>query len=476
MCLLCSRDKVQLTQLLNDVARRFLTIFVAVIPNQIYTRIVAFFLRPDQDSKICRYWNWYHHWVGRIALLFGNVNIIVGIQIGDAGSGWKAGYGFLLGTVLIATIVLEILSRIKRSEHTDVRPASAMELALSLEKLTNEKLLSLHGSLGLETRTTHTCSVLDNKWLLKTMILKNDLKGRLLCYKQDWTGGFRAGFRILPPIISFGEQLDRNTETRFGSQTVSSMDWMGVRVDCNVAVLTGYLRSLLHYQQIYSKHLCKDVAAVDINMGCPKSFSISGGMGAALLTKLALIHDVSLQGNRLAGKIPEVIGLMQALAVLEHGLFAIFILDARNMDGMAWTAISAFSMGSFLNKARKLSHDLDKEATKKAQEEASEHVRCLEEDLGKLRYKFFVDGEWRHDEHQPFVSGNYGVVNSVFLKLGSLMGRSSMDVDNDPFFHFLEANYLTKAFVIQVGLVDKNKAVCDLWLVLIFVAIGLLIF
>ncbi|KAF5958386.1 hypothetical protein HYC85_005611 [Camellia sinensis] len=42
-------------------------------------------------------------------------------------------------------------------------------------------------------------------------------------------------------------------------------------------------------------------------------------------------------------------------------------------------------------------------ATKKAQEEASEH------------YKFFVDGEWRHDEHQPFVSGNYGVVNSVFL-------------------------------------------------------------
>lgn len=35
-----------------------------------------------------------------------------------------------------------------------------------------------------------------------------------------------------------------------------------------------------------------DVAAVDINMGCPKSFSISGGMGAALLTKPELIHDV----------------------------------------------------------------------------------------------------------------------------------------------------------------------------------------
>ncbi|RVX23229.1 tRNA-dihydrouridine(20) synthase [NAD(P)+]-like [Vitis vinifera] len=38
--------------------------------------------------------------------------------------------------------------------------------------------------------------------------------------------------------------------------------------------------------------VCKDVAAVDINMGCPKSFSISGGMGAALLTRPELIHDI----------------------------------------------------------------------------------------------------------------------------------------------------------------------------------------
>ncbi|CAI0547348.1 unnamed protein product [Linum tenue] len=53
--------------------------------------------------------------------------------------------------------------------------------------------------------------------------IKNDLNGRLLCYKQDWTGGLRAGIRILAPttyiffasaipVISFGEQLERNTE------------------------------------------------------------------------------------------------------------------------------------------------------------------------------------------------------------------------------------------------------------------------
>ncbi|KAL6223367.1 hypothetical protein ACLB2K_006754 [Fragaria x ananassa] len=53
--------------------------------------------------------------------------------------------------------------------------------------------------------------------------IKNDLTGRLMCYKQDWTGGFRAGYRILAPttyiffasaipVISFGEQLERSTD------------------------------------------------------------------------------------------------------------------------------------------------------------------------------------------------------------------------------------------------------------------------
>lgn len=32
-----------------------------------------------------------------------------------------------------------------------------------------------------------------------------------------------------------------------------------------------------------AKHVYQDVAAIDINMGCPKKFSVSGGMGSALL-------------------------------------------------------------------------------------------------------------------------------------------------------------------------------------------------
>lgn len=53
--------------------------------------------------------------------------------------------------------------------------------------------------------------------------IKNDIHNRLQCYKQDWSGGFKAGYRILAPttyiffasaipVISFGEQLERSTE------------------------------------------------------------------------------------------------------------------------------------------------------------------------------------------------------------------------------------------------------------------------
>lgn len=70
--------------------------------------------------------------------------------------------------------------------------------------------------------------------------IKNDLKGRLLCYKQDWTGGIRAGIRILAPttyiffasaipVISFGEQLERNTGgTLTAVQTLASTALCGI--------------------------------------------------------------------------------------------------------------------------------------------------------------------------------------------------------------------------------------------------------
>ncbi|KAF8011686.1 hypothetical protein BT93_J2079 [Corymbia citriodora subsp. variegata] len=53
--------------------------------------------------------------------------------------------------------------------------------------------------------------------------IREDLRGRALCYKQDWTNGLRSGISILAPtayiffasalpVIAFGEQLSRETE------------------------------------------------------------------------------------------------------------------------------------------------------------------------------------------------------------------------------------------------------------------------
>ncbi|XP_027931183.1 boron transporter 1-like [Vigna unguiculata] len=70
--------------------------------------------------------------------------------------------------------------------------------------------------------------------------IKNDLQGRLMCYKQDWIGGLRAGFRILAPttyiffasaipVISFGEQLERDTDGVLTAvQTLASTALCGI--------------------------------------------------------------------------------------------------------------------------------------------------------------------------------------------------------------------------------------------------------
>ncbi|TKY52229.1 Sucrose nonfermenting 4 protein [Spatholobus suberectus] len=64
---------------------------------------------------------------------------------------------------------------------------------------------------------------------------------------------------------------------------------------------------------------------------------------------------------------------------------------------------------------------------------------------GYHQYKFNVDGEWRHDEHQPLVRGDYGIVNTIYLVRepdilppilnAETPGRSHMEVDNDVFGH-----------------------------------------
>uniref|UniRef100_A0A803QMQ9 Cytochrome b561 and DOMON domain-containing protein n=1 Tax=Cannabis sativa TaxID=3483 RepID=A0A803QMQ9_CANSA len=116
-------------QLYNKIGAHFPThrgigIFILVLS---ILQILAFFLRPNKEAKIRRYWNWYHHSMGRLALLFGALNIVLGMQIGGAGNDWKIGYGFVLGIVLLSVIVLETLKWIKKSEEKKMASTFQMD-------------------------------------------------------------------------------------------------------------------------------------------------------------------------------------------------------------------------------------------------------------------------------------------------------------------------------------------------------------
>ncbi|KAK8570380.1 hypothetical protein V6N13_003063 [Hibiscus sabdariffa] len=109
---------LQLYQSMNaDIpAHRGIGIFVLVLS---ILQVLAFFLRPNKDSKYRRYWNWYHHWFGQMTLFFGSLNIVLGIQYANAGDEWKIGYGFLLAITLLVVIVLETLSCLRRRRRDD---------------------------------------------------------------------------------------------------------------------------------------------------------------------------------------------------------------------------------------------------------------------------------------------------------------------------------------------------------------------
>ncbi|KAK7258504.1 hypothetical protein RIF29_24083 [Crotalaria pallida] len=105
-------------------AHRGIGIFVLVLS---ILQILAFFLRPNKDSKFRKMWNLYHSWFGRMALMFAAMNIVLGMQAAGAGNDWKISYGFLVGFIIVAVIVLEVLAYLKRSEKRSLPPSFHMD-------------------------------------------------------------------------------------------------------------------------------------------------------------------------------------------------------------------------------------------------------------------------------------------------------------------------------------------------------------
>ncbi|XP_052622003.1 cytochrome b561 and DOMON domain-containing protein At3g07570-like [Lactuca sativa] len=71
-------------------------------------QVIAILIRPSKDSKVRKYWNWYHHNVGRLLILFAIFNVFYGIYLAHAGSEWNVTYGVFLGIIVTIALSLEL--------------------------------------------------------------------------------------------------------------------------------------------------------------------------------------------------------------------------------------------------------------------------------------------------------------------------------------------------------------------------------
>ncbi|XP_073002963.1 cytochrome b561 and DOMON domain-containing protein At3g07570-like [Typha latifolia] len=71
-------------------------------------QVLAFLARPDKTSKVRKYWNWYHHYIGRTAIACAIANIFFGLAIASEEKSWSVGYGVFLAVWVIASVILEV--------------------------------------------------------------------------------------------------------------------------------------------------------------------------------------------------------------------------------------------------------------------------------------------------------------------------------------------------------------------------------
>lgn len=193
--------------------------------------------------------------------------------------------------------------------------------------------------------------------------IKNDIKGRLMCYKQDWTSGFKAGFRILAPttyiffasaipVISFGEQLDRSTDGVLTAvQTLASTALCGIIhsiIGGQPLLILGVAEpTVIMYTFMFN--FAKDRA----DLGRELFLAWSGWVcvwTAALLFLLAVLGACSIinRFTRLAG---ELFGLLIAMLFMQEAIRGIIeefrIPERENASLMEYIPSWRFANGMF---------------------------------------------------------------------------------------------------------------------------------
>ncbi|KAL6650965.1 hypothetical protein ACP70R_009890 [Stipagrostis hirtigluma subsp. patula] len=71
-------------------------------------QVMAVLARPDKTSKVRRFWNWYHHNVGRVAILLAIGNVFLGLSIAQEVSPYIVSYGVFAAVWVVAVAAFEV--------------------------------------------------------------------------------------------------------------------------------------------------------------------------------------------------------------------------------------------------------------------------------------------------------------------------------------------------------------------------------
>lgn len=88
-------------QIIYYISQSFLFLFL-------FLQVMAFLARPNKESKVRKYWNWYHYIVGRVLIFLAAVNVFYGIHLGNGGTAWNAGYAVVLVVLVVVSVLLQL--------------------------------------------------------------------------------------------------------------------------------------------------------------------------------------------------------------------------------------------------------------------------------------------------------------------------------------------------------------------------------
>ncbi|KAL8137165.1 hypothetical protein V2J09_003166 [Rumex salicifolius] len=71
-------------------------------------QVTAILARPTKDSKARKYWNWYHHYTGRVLIILAVANSFYGLTLGHEDVSWILSYGLILFFLVIAALSFEM--------------------------------------------------------------------------------------------------------------------------------------------------------------------------------------------------------------------------------------------------------------------------------------------------------------------------------------------------------------------------------